>query len=698
MSDGIFTPVAGDIGLGLARRTLGCIVDQIWQGQACSNAGLIGTIAGAFNLGIAAVAGLLVTYAIYRGIANTARTGQAGGETSTAYSVARLGLGAVLLLPVASGFTLAQILVVQVLVWGSGLADTVWSKAAASIQAGGYMTTSVEAGAIDPRLRGELAAALYVRTAGYLCADSLNGMQSMMQGAGAQITSSTVANAAGWFSSAQTHTWSFEGGPFFNKSASLCGSVSYTLAPDSAPVAADDLGAYEALSQLANQAVAGSMQAAMQSVDANARALASAIEAGHDVADAKERISAGVRAAATTLQTGMQAAFASGNISDLAAKYLEKSTDAGWVMAPTWQRAMTNLTNKIETLKRSVTLEISAPEPIDSYVYGAARSGALRTILDRNLSDMNMLQSLAGYVADFSSINPTGAAGSTPRTDNSAGLVAGSMRAMLSTFSIDSDSTRFVDPFGSLQATGAALSYGAAGAQVAGLALDWLPATRVASAVTGAGGWLSSLGGALALAGFVLAGLLPLVPLAYFLSAVVAWLIAALEALVAAGLWVLGLFALPRGSSIFSGAEQGLLLGLGLLLRPALIVTGLVASLLLASAGVVLLNTFAESVFAIMIPLDGGPATSGMLGAGAIAFYVVAALTIIIHTSSIITELPDAVLRWVGVAGDQHSARLGAVLAGAVAAPATLNRAAARALSGGPRLRPPSSSSGRGGK
>ena len=95
-----------------------------------------------------------------------------------------------------------------------------------------------------------------------------------------------------------------------------------------------------------------------------------------------------------------------------------------------------------------------------------------------------------------------------------------------------------MDPFASLQSTGAALSYAAAGSKVAGLALEWLPATRVASAISGAGASLSVLGGALALAGFVLAGLLPLVPLAYFLAAVVGWLIAGLEALIAAALWV----------------------------------------------------------------------------------------------------------------------------------------------------------------
>jgi len=129
-SEGVFTPVSGDLALGLMRRTLGCVVNQVWQCETCSNSGLIGTVAGVCNVGIAVVAGALVTWSVYRAVFDTARTGAAGGEASTGYSVVRIGLGAVLLLPVSAGFTLAQLLVVQLLVWGSGLADTVWSKAA----------------------------------------------------------------------------------------------------------------------------------------------------------------------------------------------------------------------------------------------------------------------------------------------------------------------------------------------------------------------------------------------------------------------------------------------------------------------------------------------------------------------------------------------------------------------------------------
>ncbi|HML44484.1 MAG TPA: DotA/TraY family protein, partial [Hyphomicrobium zavarzinii] len=488
-SEGVFTPVGGDLALGLMRRTLGCVVSQIWQGEACSNAGLISTIAGVFNVGIAVIAGALVTWSVYRAMFDTARTGAAGGEASTGYSVLRIGLGAVLLLPVAAGFTLAQLLVVQLLVWGSGFADTVWSKTATVIQGGGYTTTAVKAGNIDPRLRGELAAALYVRTAGYICADSLNSFQAMMGGAGAQVAATNgVSGSAGWFGNAQTRTWGFSSGPYWYNSASLCGAVSYTLSPESAPVsaqAADDLGTYEALNRLANQAVAVSMQSAMQVVDTHARELASAIEAGHDMAAAKQKISAGVQAASVALQNGMQSAISSGDIDGLAAKYLETSSAAGWAMAPAWQRAMANVANKVETLKRAVTLNTSSPEPLDTYIYGAFQSSTFRTIFDENMRSMNALQALSGYVADFGRVNPTGGAGSAPQADDSAGLVAGAMRAMLSTFSIESDDTKFVDPFAALQSTGAALSYAAAGSKVAGLALDWLPATRVASAVSG---------------------------------------------------------------------------------------------------------------------------------------------------------------------------------------------------------------------
>ncbi|MFG1433428.1 hypothetical protein V5F44_21260, partial [Xanthobacter sp. V2C-8] len=194
-------------------------------------------------------------------------------------------------------------------------------------------------------------------------------------------------------------------------------------------------------------------------------------------------------------------------------------------------------------------------------------------------------------------------------------------------------------------------------------------------------------GWALALAGFVVGGLLPMLPLVYFFAAVLGWLLALVESLFAVIVVAVRLIAPGvRGAGLFAGGEAGLSLALDLLLRPALIVSGLVISLLAAGAGLLLLNTTAGAVFSAMIPLDGGPAGSALLGSAAIVFYVVAAVVVMVRSSALAIELPGAVLAFVGARADARGGEMAAALAGAFAGRAMLGEASRKALSAGGHL------------
>ncbi|WP_322995434.1 DotA/TraY family protein [Castellaniella sp.] len=681
----IFTPVQSDFGLSLLSRVLGCTVDAIWNGGQCQNGDLISTIASIFNVGVAVVAAVLVTYNLYKMTFDTARDGHAGGEgSSTSYSVVKVGAGMVLLLPVAGGFTIAQVIVIQLLVWGSGFGDTLWNKASAAIQAGAYTQTAVPKVEVDPEQRGQFALALYARTAGWLCAYGLADLGKTFGASGGTVTSTNLSSDGGWFSSAQVRGLGFKGGPWFDNSDALCGSISYRMA---APleVSGPDAAMYNKLDSLAENSVQKGMNAAFAQIDAHAAAIARGMmNSEPNVETLKKQIDDGVKAAALGFQAGIATGLNSADLKTLAQDVLKSSTDAGWVMAPAWQRAMVNSHSKLQTLARGATIEFAFPEDLSSYVMNSTRGldSAMRTITEKYRAEENRLRNIAGFVADYSKTNPSGAAGATPQADASAGVVARAFRAILSQIKIEGSEGRFVDPFASLAGTGSALAYAAGGTAISGAVLDWLPATRAASAVTGAGAFASGLASTLIFAGFIVGGLLPLVPLAYFFAAVLGWLIAAVEAVLALPVAVLNFFVPRQGVSAFTGFEGALSLALGLLIRPALIVSGLIISLLVASAGILLLNAFSESIFAIMIPLDGGPTTSGLLGAGAIAFYVISAAIIVLYSSSLISELPDTVLRFVGGQVDARSGAIGGALAGAIAAPALLSRTAGRAFAG----------------
>lgn len=688
-ADGIFLPVDADVGLGLARRVLGCTVETLWKGTSCADAGLIATIAGVINVGAAVLAGFLMAWWLGREALAMAESG--GAERSglmQGRSWLRIGIVAVLMLPLKSGFTIAQVLVLQTAIFSSGLADTVWSKAADAIAGGGYATTAIPAGSIEPRLRGELAAALWARSAGYVCADGLNKVAAA-HGFSGSVTATRDVASTGWTGSAVTHTWGFESTGFYRGSSSICGQLSYMLSPSGSPITnATDAPTYDALNAIADNLVAAGVRSALTTVDSWGRAIATGVEGGAEETALKAAFRQGVEAAATAVQAGMASALSGAEANALAKAYLAKAQAGGWVMAPSWQRALTNITTKLEGLRGAVTITSAAPERLETWLPGGAR-GTARVMWEPYLRDMTALTALTGYIAEFSRVTPSASAGATPVADSSAGVTANAMRAMLGAFKIDGGDTAFVDPFAELSAAGAALGYASAGTSVAGLALDWLPATAVASRTLGIGGSVSALGTAFGIAAFILAGILPLVPMLYFIAGVLAWLINIVEAIFGASLWSFRLVTTPpQARGLFDGAEGGLILALGLLLRPSLMVAGLVVSLLLASAGITVLNTFSESVFAIMLPLDGGPSTSAMMGAAAIAIYVCGAVVIVLMSSSVIATLPEAVLRVVGSAVDGGAERIGGALVGAVGAQSGMARAFGAAVrrAGGTKL------------
>ncbi|MFG1404092.1 DotA/TraY family protein [Xanthobacter sediminis] len=686
----LFRPADADLGLALARRVIGCTVEVVRQTGECADAGLVASVVGTMNIALAVVASGIATYSLYKMIVDTARTGHAGRDEAWSYSAARIGVGAILLLPVSAGFSLAQILVIQLAIWGAGLGDTVWNRAATLIQRGGYTQTAIPTVEIDAEQRGQFATAVYARTAGWLCALNLNELGAMLGGPAEAISSTAISTSGqGWFTSAPMRGLGFTGSDFFRASNSLCGSVTYTLSAAAADSAAVEGGTYSKFEALAEKSVGAGMAAAFRTIDQITLNLARDMRSsGLGDAAIKSRIDAAVKDAAAAYRSGVAAGFASGDMSGLAKEALNNSLELGWAMAPAWQRAMMNIHTQSQMLSRGVTIAYQFPESINRYVFqipqGPATISTFTTLTDKYRRDEMHLKNVAGFVYDYQRANPVGStagSGSTLAVNESAGMVATGLRKLLTAVQISGAEGSFLDPFAALAKTGAALAYAGGGAAVAGTALDWLPITRVAAA--GAGGWLTDLGWALALAGFVLGGLLPLLPIVYFFAAVLGWLLTLVESLFAAALLAVRLIAPSRGAALFAGGEAGLSVALDLLLRPALIVSGLVISLLAASAGILLLNTTASSVFAAMMPLDGGPAGSALLGLAAVLFYVVAAVVVVVRSSALIIELPGAVLTFVGTRADARGSEMAAALAGAFAGRAILGEASRKALAAG---------------
>lgn len=145
-------------------------------------------------------------------------------------------------------------------------------------------------------------------------------------------------------------------------------------------------------------------------------------------------------------------------------------------------------------------------------------------------------------------------------------------------------------------------------------------------------------------AGLTLSYYIPMIPYILWLGAVFGWVILIVEAVIAAPLWAVTHLA-PDGDGVVGRGGQGYMLVLSLTLRPALMVFGFAAAVaVMDPMGKFVNETFAGAFF--------GSVSSGMTGllkilAGAV-IYMTVMLMIINRVFSLIHQIPDGILRWMG--------------------------------------------------
>ncbi|MFG1388716.1 DotA/TraY family protein [Xanthobacter versatilis] len=695
---GIFTPVQNDYALISLRRVLGCTVDAVWKGTTCSDANMIATAAAFFNVAVAIVGALFITYTLYAGVADTAREGEAMGGNSVKYTIARVGLGAVMILPVSSGFTLAQLLVIQILVWGSGAADNLWTKISPMIASGGYSLVATVP-EDDYKLRGMIAGAIRARAVGYVCAYRLNEIAETFghgsASGGSPIVARTLPVKGLFGQKTDSIVQAFvDSSPdhWYNGSNSLCGSVQYQLPKaTSLGVAAQgitgetDLATWQKMNEIAINAATSGLNAAWSQIDSTAKSIANVVYSqGRNDEAIIVLIGNGVASAQSALRNAVNNTLSGSDasIKQLAATYLEETASAGWVFAISWQRANINIAQYFQSVINAANIEGVAPDSLSSILQPMSQPGwfgsspqltgsTWRVLADNYERDVGYMRSFDPYFADFTKASPSQAAGQVGVPDTKAAGVSSAFRWVLSKLKVEGDNgtSQWSDPLLILTEIGVGLVdaglWALGGAAVSDVASGFIP--YVGGLVKSAAAGALFVGGILVVGGFWIGGVLPLMPLIYFFGAVVSWLVIGLEALIAVPIWVLTHFFPAREPSLIGASRQGYLLLFGLLARPILIIMGLIVSLLLMSAAFAILNSMFFSVFALMIPLDSGPVTSAITSLAAIAIYGSAATIVVWNSCALISELGDAALRWVEI-GVQSlwSARFGSDVFGQV--------------------------------
>ena len=124
-ADGI-APPPGDLSVSYLATIFG-VVDGVLHGTGSQ---IIGTMLGSFNAAVLVMASVILSYALFISILNTAHQGEfLGQKYSSIWVPLRMVAGVSFLLPKASGYSFIQILVMWVVVQGVGAADKVWDTA-----------------------------------------------------------------------------------------------------------------------------------------------------------------------------------------------------------------------------------------------------------------------------------------------------------------------------------------------------------------------------------------------------------------------------------------------------------------------------------------------------------------------------------------------------------------------------------------
>ncbi|KMO28974.1 DotA/TraY family protein [Methylobacterium aquaticum] len=690
----IFTPVQNDLALINLRKLLGCVVDGVWTAATCSDDRPLTVALGYFNVGCLIVSTILACYLLYSLVADTANDGQAFGRGSSAkYTILRVMTGAILSLPIKSGLSLVQILVVQIAVWGSGFGDTLWTRVAGTQLTGMYGTLAQPTQALgDFALRGKLAKVLEARLYGHVCAQSLMLYAANVAGRkNAAVIKEDTAIDKGLFGSWSTQTTTYffvdEKG-YFRKSNNLCGSVVYEHQKINVNLAdTKDATTTSLLIALAEQQSQRAFQAAIGRLDAAASGIATTIMSG--VRD-EEAIQGRIKDAIDAAYTSVSQSLSQGDNAQLnqaLRTYLDNSTENGWLSAAMWQRSMSLVQAKLLASSAGPSASVTAVPPAAIHTYmpslGHSAYWPLAQEAQRNVTYVGTFSGFiaaqgTGSVARITSDDP--AAQSDPPRMFARALSA-IYSGVLGVISRP-ESTTWRDPILEVQEIGQSIAnFGllatgsAVGSDFIGWGLGFVknPAAQVGQQLAEkASGFLYFLATILFAAAFMLVGLVPFVVIVHFLMGTFNWFLVVAEAMIAVPIWLLTKFMPARSDSFVGNSGQGYMFFLGILLRPPLIVVGLLASLLLMRVGIDITNVFFRGALAMLSP--DGTIAYAMVGTAGLFVYAVVLFSIVMLSAGQISALPETVLSWIGAQIERRAGSTAAVAAAGIVMPNSPNR------------------------
>lgn len=605
----------------------------------------ISAAAATLNAALLIIGASAVAWHTLLGIVNTAHEGKVlGQQWHQIWAPVRVAVGIAMLAPIPSygGFGGAQIAVLQLAQWGVGLADTIWSGAAARIAAGG----DVSAVAL-PNSRELMHSLVRMQTCRHAVLEASPGvlretLAKPMMGSGTPylpeepLTSKEEIKGGLINRTVETVRYKWEmgvcGGVVIDVAASQPAPDALVTVADKGRIAAAQVGAIESMLAVADGLGAAIVAASLD----GEQAFPSASVVEQAVKEYDTAMQEAAKQAASAATTKARTNFAS------------KAAEGGWTAAGSWYMTVASIAG--DTVRAaSVMPNVRPPRLADKHAWHVG-TGGVKAAEDALTTANRWWTDRVEYrgVGTPEDVEGGGADGIWAKLADV--ISVGKMKGIYDAAALDP-----ADPLGGMVRMGHNALWVAEAMFAAGAAA-WTVGGSIVGDVVGASGGLSFL---LPIAQTIIMGImavgvmhayvLPMLPYIMHTLAVFAWFIFVCEAVVAAPIWALIHVRFDGQDLIDQAQRPGYVLAFNLFLRPALITLGMLMALSVLGVFAGFVN---QTFFAAMRGATDGHITGvvGLLAMLGILTYLHWQLAV--RSFALITLVPDRVARWFGAGAE----------------------------------------------
>lgn len=689
----LFEASEGDYAGDVLERLFGGIIPFLRGDAATPGTNWLSEMFTIFNM--VGFLGILVvsSYTIYSVVFDTASDGKTfGQQADTKYTLMRVLLGAIAFVPVTGGYSVAQVVLLWLMIQASALGDVVWSRTAeASLRNEPLLSAPADTTLNDFTVQKEFAEAFDVLTLGYICAFNANDIKLTLDGAGSGVSRATpmqlrtevtsierpyenwLGVETGRVDLTRVHNVFFatpEDDGSYGQRDNFCGGIRHAYSIENGGDTTG-LNFNEAIIAVQRNNRFDTYQSVMATLAGDARDVAWRVYNDERNVQVLEELSrTAVRESVTSYLSGVQSTnvIPEATLEALNGTLLDRATEEGWMFAPSWQRGIAIAASSGNTVADDFRIFDDRQFAITDYLSrGERRSDVGSSMLalaedDRATWD-GMQQTIIG-------LGEPGEAGDyNPLNGDLAGEDMDAITSRIYQWTLGFLSVRggsavesavVTDPmvdittYGqSVMAIGGVMMATGATAEWATNRFSWV--NPAGQALNEASQGLTAMGWGFIVIGFVLAFIIPIVPFAYFYSAVVSWFLLILEAAFAVPLAILTLFAPSRDGTLIGSWNKILLSIFGILLRPFFTIVGMIVSMMVISFALSYLYDMFYGMVSLVTP-------NGYLGLisilGFLAVFALLTFYTVLIGASLITELGDAAMNWLGIGISSLSQRM----------------------------------------